>query len=148
MTSHVSKQVTLHTHALRTHRSIAHRAQYAWRVQRSKIANIAPLVVGTTFGILLFVLSPFSSGSFNPARSLGPAAVSQESSGLWIFMVAPVLGSLAAVPLHLFMVRGAHDIPMLRRSRSCCLTHMLLLRCCISASCCCCQLAISLLQQS
>ena len=31
----------------------------------------------------------------NPARSLGPAIVSHEYKGLWIYIVAPILGAMA-----------------------------------------------------
>ena len=31
----------------------------------------------------------------NPARSLGPAIVSHEYGGLWIYIVAPILGAVA-----------------------------------------------------
>lgn len=30
----------------------------------------------------------------NPARSLGPAIVHNEYKGIWVFMVAPVLGAV------------------------------------------------------
>jgi Major intrinsic protein len=68
---------------------------------RSKVSGFAPVVVGATFAVLLIVLTPFSSGSLNPARSLGPAAIVGDGTDLWIFIVAPVVGALAAVPIHL-----------------------------------------------
>jgi Major intrinsic protein len=71
---------------------------------RSKVGNLAPAIVGATFGTLLIVLSPFSSGSFNPARSLGPAAISKYGKHLWVFVFAPVVGALLAVPIHLSLV--------------------------------------------
>jgi glycerol uptake facilitator-like aquaporin len=33
----------------------------------------------------------------NPARSLGPALVAGQFSHLWIYLIAPTLGALAAV---------------------------------------------------
>lgn len=71
---------------------------------RTKAGNLAPLAIGLAFGTLLMVLSPFSSGSFNPARSLGPAAITHEPNELWIYIVAPILGGLSAVPFHLASV--------------------------------------------
>jgi aquaporin NIP len=35
----------------------------------------------------------------NPARSLGPALVSGHFESLWIYLAAPVIGALLAVPL-------------------------------------------------
>ncbi|KAL5839253.1 hypothetical protein ACOSQ3_011961 [Xanthoceras sorbifolium] len=34
---------------------------------------------------------PISGGSMNPARSLGPAIMSNQYKGIWIYMVAPTL---------------------------------------------------------
>ena len=31
----------------------------------------------------------------NPARSLGPAIVSNQYKGIWIYMVSPVLGAVS-----------------------------------------------------
>lgn len=70
---------------------------------RSTISTNAPLVVGATFGVLLIVISPSSSGSLNPARTLGPAIVAAEWDDLWIWTVGPVIGALAAVPIHLLL---------------------------------------------
>jgi aquaporin Z len=36
----------------------------------------------------------------NPARSFGPAIVSGHFEHLWIYLVAPVLGMLVAIPLY------------------------------------------------
>lgn len=69
---------------------------------KTKAGNLAPLAIGLTFGTLLTVLSPFSSGSFNPARTLGPAAVTGISDDLWIWIFGPIVGGLLAVPFHLF----------------------------------------------
>jgi Major intrinsic protein len=73
---------------------------------RSNVTTFGPLVVGMTFGTLLTVFSPFSSGSLNPARTLGPAAVTGISDDLWIWVVGPFLGAIIAVPLHLIQVHA------------------------------------------
>lgn len=36
-----------------------------------------------------------SGASMNPARSLGPAIVSNQYKGLWIYLTAPFLGAIA-----------------------------------------------------
>lgn len=45
---------------------------------------------------LVFAEAPVSGTSLNPARSLGPALVGTTWTGLWIYLVAPPLGGLAA----------------------------------------------------
>jgi aquaporin NIP len=42
---------------------------------------------------------PISGASMNPARSLAPAMVSGQWQHLWVYLTAPVLGALLAVPL-------------------------------------------------
>ncbi|NEX13916.1 MAG: hypothetical protein C1941_04345 [Prosthecochloris sp.] len=39
----------------------------------------------------------------NPARSLGPALVSGTTSTLWIYITAPVIGTLPASPTFRFI---------------------------------------------
>jgi aquaporin Z len=41
--------------------------------------------------------SPVSGASMNPARSLGPALVGGDLSRIWIYVVGPLLGAVAAV---------------------------------------------------
>lgn len=40
---------------------------------------------------------PVSGASMNPARSIGPALVSGHLNGLWIYLIAPVIGACLAV---------------------------------------------------
>lgn len=52
---------------------------------------------------------PISGASMNPARSLAPALVSGTWESLWVYLTAPVLGALLAIPLC-----------RLTRGRACC----------------------------
>jgi MIP family channel proteins len=60
----------------------------------------APLVIGATLGLAVFVLAPMTGGSFNPARAFGPALIAgQLSDGgtfLLVYVVGPIAGALAA----------------------------------------------------
>ena len=40
---------------------------------------------------------PITNASMNPARSLAPNIVSGNINGLWLYVVAPILGALLAV---------------------------------------------------
>lgn len=59
---------------------------------KKEFSNIAGLLIGIVVsGIILFA-GPVSGGSFNPARSLAPAIVSDNLSALWIYITAPTMG--------------------------------------------------------
>ncbi len=53
----------------------------------------AGIAVGAVIGLEALFAGPICGASMNPARSLAPALVSGHLSGLWIYLVAPVLGA-------------------------------------------------------
>ena len=57
------------------------------------------IAVGAVVGLEACLAGPISGASMNPARSLGPALASLHLDSLWIYVVAPVGGALAAIPL-------------------------------------------------
>ena len=61
-------------------------------------ANLAGLVIGFTLVLIHLLGIPLTGTSVNPARSLGPAvfAGGEALSQLWVFIVAPILGGIAA----------------------------------------------------
>ena len=56
------------------------------------------IVVGGVIAMEAILAGPISGASMNPARSLGPAVVSMNFTGFWIYLFAPTLGALLAVP--------------------------------------------------
>ena len=58
---------------------------------------MAGLAIGGVVGLGALWAGPISGASMNPARSLAPAVVSGELTALWVYLVAPVVGSLVAV---------------------------------------------------
>ncbi len=64
------------------------------------------------FAILLGALfaGPFTGGSMNPARSIGPAWVAGDPLGMWIYLVGPITGAVTGALLHDWVAR--------RRSRA------------------------------
>ena len=59
----------------------------------------AGIVVGAVIALEALFAGPICGASMNPARSLAPAIVSGHLEHLWIYLVAPVLGMLVAIPL-------------------------------------------------
>ncbi len=60
----------------------------------------AGLAIGVTVGLEALFAGPICGASMNPARSLGPALVSGRLAEIWIYLIAPTLGALLAIPLH------------------------------------------------
>jgi len=54
----------------------------------------APLAIGGFIFTAATVIGPFTSGSFNPARSLAPAIMAADGTDLWLYLVAPSVGGL------------------------------------------------------
>jgi aquaporin NIP len=59
----------------------------------------AGIAVGSVIGLEAMFAGPISGASMNPARSFAPALVSMRFQDLWIYLLAPVLGALIAVPV-------------------------------------------------
>ncbi|XAR66611.1 hypothetical protein NMG60_11012895 [Bertholletia excelsa] len=59
------------------------------------IGELAGLAVGATVLLNVLFAGPISGASMNPARSLGPAIVSNHYKGIWIYIVAPISGAIA-----------------------------------------------------
>jgi len=57
----------------------------------------AGIAVGSVIAFEALFAGPISGASMNPARSLAPALVSLRLHDVWIYLLAPVLGALAAV---------------------------------------------------
>lgn len=56
----------------------------------------AGIAVGAMIGLEAMFAGPISGASMNPARSLAPAIVSGHLEHLWLYLVAPPLGTIAA----------------------------------------------------
>ena len=57
----------------------------------------AGIAIGSVVGLEAMFAGPICGASMNPARSLAPAIVSGNVSQVWIYLAAPVLGTLLAV---------------------------------------------------
>jgi len=59
----------------------------------------AALAIGAVVALEAMFAGPICGASMNPARSLAPALVSGHLDHLWLYLLAPVIGALLAVPL-------------------------------------------------
>jgi len=57
----------------------------------------AGIAVGAVIALEAMFAGPICDASMNPARSIAPAVLSGKLADLWLYIVAPVLGSVAAV---------------------------------------------------
>jgi aquaporin NIP len=57
----------------------------------------AGIAIGSTVGLLALFAGPICGASMNPARSIGPAVVSNHFEHLWVYLIAPILGAVSSV---------------------------------------------------
>ena len=60
----------------------------------------AGVAVGAIIGLEAMFAGPICGASMNPARSLAPAVVSGHVGSVWIYLLAPTLGAMLAVPTY------------------------------------------------
>ena len=59
----------------------------------------AGIAVGSVIAVEALFAGPVSGASMNPARSLAPAVIGGELQHLWIYLSAPSIGALLAIPI-------------------------------------------------
>lgn len=59
----------------------------------------AGIAIGAVIALEAMFAGPICGASMNPVRSLAPAVVSGNLQHLWVYLTAPILGALAAIPL-------------------------------------------------
>ena len=58
---------------------------------------LTAFVVGFVVFLAAYFAGPHTGASMNPARTFGPAVVSDQLNVLWIYFIAPVIGAVLAV---------------------------------------------------
>lgn len=67
----------------------------------------APLAIGASLGFIVMVFGPLTGGAVNPARWFGPALVGDQFANAWLYIVAPLVGGVAAAGLYRFVIEPA-----------------------------------------
>ncbi len=61
---------------------------------------LAPVAVGSALAVAVLVAGPVTGGAVNPVRALGPGLVAGELGALWVYVVGPLLGGIAAAVVY------------------------------------------------
>jgi len=72
-----------------------------------KAANHAAFAIPITLMVIHFAIVPFTGSSVNPARSLASAIVGGDLTGIWIYIVGPILGGLIGWGVFKFLTPDA-----------------------------------------
>ena len=65
--------------------------------------SIAGLVIGGALTLVHLLGINFTGTSVNPARSFGPALIAGQMSGIWVFLLAPLVGGILAALIYGFL---------------------------------------------
>lgn len=98
-------------------------------VSGEKIARWTPLAIWVLIIGIVYIESPITGTSLNPARSFGPALVGNVWQHQWLYWVAPPCGAVLAVLVFRFKGVGQRQV------RCCKLFHPLHPRSCIFKAC-------------
>ncbi|MGW9026463.1 aquaporin, partial [Streptomyces sp. NPDC055722] len=71
----------------------------------ARYARLVPHVIGLSVALVIAFLGSRSGGSINPARQFAPAAFAGQTTDLWIYLVAPILGAALGAWLHHLLSR-------------------------------------------
>jgi aquaporin Z len=62
-----------------------------------EVGMMAGIAIGSVVLLEALFAGPITNASMNPARSLAPNIVSGNIKGLWLYILAPIIGTLLAV---------------------------------------------------
>jgi aquaporin Z len=63
-------------------------------VSTKRAPGLAPLAIPLSLVAIHFAAASLTGSSVNPARSIGSALVGGDLTGLWIYIVAPIIGAV------------------------------------------------------
>lgn len=69
-------------------------------VSTKRAAGLAPLAIPLSLVAIHFGSATLSGASVNPARSIGSALLGNDLTGLWIYILAPIIGAIGGWALY------------------------------------------------
>jgi glycerol uptake facilitator-like aquaporin len=72
---------------------------------------VAPFAIGATIFAGALVTGPLTGGSFNPARSVGPAVASGNWTAHWLYWIAPIVGVVVGMRTYELIRSAGHVTP-------------------------------------
>ena len=70
---------------------------------KKEYGSVAGLVIGGALTLVHLLGINFTGTSVNPARSFGPALIAGNLSGIWVFLLAPLVGGILAALVYGFI---------------------------------------------
>ena len=70
---------------------------------RESNGSVAGLVIGGALVLVHLLGINFTGTSVNPARSFGPALIAGNLEGIWVFLLAPLVGGALAAIVYMFL---------------------------------------------
>jgi aquaporin Z len=71
-------------------------------LRERSLRAFTPALFPPLYAIMVWLEAPISGTSTNPARSFGPAVVSGDWHGWWIYWLGPLIGTLLGVAVYLW----------------------------------------------
>ncbi len=81
---------------------------------RPRLRRLTPWTMGPMYALMVSLEAPWTGTSTNPARSLGPALVTNTWHGFWVYLVGPALGAAAGVGLARALGHGRRRVDQAR----------------------------------
>ena len=72
---------------------------------KKEYGNVAGLVIGAALTLVHLLGINFTGTSVNPARSFGPALIAGDLGGIWVFLLAPLVGGILAAVIYGFLAQ-------------------------------------------
>ena len=64
-----------------------------------------PVMIALAVAFIIVLLGPVTGGVVNPARQFGPAVFAGQTTDLWIYLTAPIVGAVLGAGLHHLLYR-------------------------------------------